>query len=481
MPLFSLSPIVSLKLKHIWKKPNSPLLYYRRRIPDDIKPLLTASGSEWAGKAQVVISLRTSDLKIAAPKVAKLTAQHDREWEQLRNPSNARTLAQAESLLRDSGIDPAAPNEDEEALGHFFDIVDDSLPRKVRDNLQEAHEQGSSINPKRDIDPYLPPVVATAFQIAQGRREFTLSDCLEQYLASRSEKTARSGKIAFGYLMNFFKSDRSLGSIRRQDVNEFVKWLLAGEHNKDGKPITTTTVARYLNCINAAVKRAIKENELHIKYQFSSVEIPNAGKDAQDRLPFDLPQLKSLHHAVDEWVAAKGWDQPRCIVTVLAETGCRLGEITGLASADVNIDTNTPYIDLKEHPWRSLKNDKASVRKVPLTPRAMRAIRAAQALKGDSKFLFPQYTTVEKCNVNSVSAALNKWIRTRNALKESRLTCHSLRHSMKDRLRAVQCPDSIQDQILGHTTQGVGARYGQGYPLSLLADWTNKAMEAVRA
>ncbi|NNG22891.1 site-specific integrase [Telluria aromaticivorans] len=481
MPLFSLSPIVSLKLKHIWKKPNSSLLYYRRRIPEDLKPLLEAAGSEWAGKSQIVISLQTSDPKTAAPKIVKLTAQHDKEWEELRNPSKVGTLAQAETLLRNRGIDPAAPNEDEQALSHFFDIVEDSLPRRVKDNLQEAYEQDYATSPKRDIDLHLSPVVATALQIVQGRREFTLSDCLDQYVTSRSEKAAKTAKIAFGYLRDFFKEDRGLASIRRQDVNDFVKWLLAGEHNKDGKTITTTTVARYLNSIIAAVGRAIKENELDIKNQFSSVEIPNAGKDAQERLPFELSQLKTLHRVVDEWVSAKGWDQPRCIITVLAETGCRLAEVTGLASADVHLDTEPPYIDLMEHPWRSLKNDKASVRKVPLTPRAIEAIKAAQGLSKGSKFLFPRYTTVDKCNINTVSATLIKWLRSRNGFENAKVDNHSLRHSMKDRLRAVQCPDSIQDQILGHTTRGVGAGYGQGYPLAVLAEWVKKAMAAVWA
>jgi len=478
MPLLSLSPIVSLKVKHLWKKPKSSLLYYRRRIPDDVKPLLQASGSPWAGKAQIVVSLQTSDLKVAASKIVKLAQQHDAQWEELRNPTKIGTLAHAERFLRDMGIDPVAPTADEEALGLFFDSLEASLPANVRDNLHEAYEYDNPINPKRDIDPHLPPIVATALQIAQGRREFTLSDCLDQYLASRSEKTAKSGKIAFGYLQAFFKEDRALGSIRRQDVNEFVKWLLAGEHNADSKLITTTTVTRYLNCINAAVKRAIKENELDIKNQFSGVEIPNAGKDAQERMPFDLRQLKALHRAVDQWVAVKGWDQPRCIVTVLAETGCRLAEVTGLALADVHLDAAIPYIDLKEYPWRSLKNP-TSIRKVPLTPRAVKALRVAQNLAKGSKFLFPQYTDDKQCKINSVSATLNKWIRTRDGLEESGLTCHSLRHSMKDRLRAVQCLESIQDQILGHTTQGVGARYGQGYALDLLAEWVNKAMAAV--
>jgi len=194
-----------------------------------------------------------------------------------------------------------------------------------------------------------------------------------------------------------------------------------------------------------------------------------------------LGQLKTLHRVVDEWVAAKGWDQPRCIVTVLAETGCRLAEVTGLASADVYLDTETPYIDLKEHPWRSLKNDKGTIRKVPLTPRAVEAIKAAQTLCNGSKFLFPQYTTADKCSINSVSATLVKWVRSRNGFENTKVDNHSLRHSMKDRLRAVQCPDSIQDQILGHTTKGTGAGYGKGYPLKVLAEWVNKAMAAVWA
>lgn len=481
MPLLALSPIVSVKIKHLWQKPTSSLLYYRRRIPDDIKPLLEASGSEWAGKVQIVISLQTKDPSVAASRIAKLVEKHDKEWEQLRNPSKAGMLAQAETLLRNRGIDPSAPKADEEALGIFFDMVEDDLPTKVKDHLQEAYENDYPVNPRRDIDPHLSPVVATAFQIAQGRRAFTLSDCLDQYLTSRSEKAAKTAKIAFGYLRDFFKEDRALASIRRQDVNDFVKWLLAGEHNKDGKPVTTTTVARYLNSIIAAVGRAIKENELDIKNQFSGVEIPNAGKDAQERLPFDLSQLKTLHRAVDEWTATeKGWDQPRCIITVLAETGCRLGEVTGLASADVYLDTETPYIDLKEHPWRSLKNDKGSVRKVPLTPRAIEAIKAAQAISNGSKFLFPKYTTADKCNVNTASATLVKWIRSRNGLKNAKVDNHSLRHSMKDLLRAVQCPDSIQDQILGHT-KGIGAGYGKGYPLEVLSEWVNKAVAAVWA
>ena len=42
---------------------------------------------------------------------------------------------------------------------------------------------------------------------------------------------------------------------------------------------------------------------------------------------------------------------------------------------------------------------------------------------------------------------------------------HSFRHSLGDRLRAVQCPSDMVDQIGGWVTAGVGQGYGEGYEL----------------
>ena len=48
---------------------------------------------------------------------------------------------------------------------------------------------------------------------------------------------------------------------------------------------------------------------------------------------------------------------------------------------------------------------------------------------------------------------------------------HSFRHSMRDRLRAVECPPDIIDQIGGWSSPYVGASYGKGYELPVLAKW----------
>ena len=51
---------------------------------------------------------------------------------------------------------------------------------------------------------------------------------------------------------------------------------------------------------------------------------------------------------------------------------------------------------------------------------------------------------------------------------------HSFRHSMRDRLRAVECPKEIIDQIGGWSSSDVGESYGDGFPLINLTDWVYK-------
>ena len=78
------------------------------------------------------------------------------------------------------------------------------------------------------------------------------------------------------------------------------------------------------------------------------------------------------------------------------------------------------------------------------------ALWAAQRLtQHDSSYAFPRYCDGKTCNANSASAALNKWLK--QTIGDS-YVMHGLRHSLRDRLRAVECPSDIIDQIGGWTT-----------------------------
>jgi integrase len=81
-------------------------------------------------------------------------------------------------------------------------------------------------------------------------------------------------------------------------------------------------------------------------------------------------------------------------------------------------------------------------------------------VKGE--FAFPHYTVKDYCYTNSASAALNKWLKSKI---HNNYVIHSFRHSMRDRLRAVNCPSEMIDQIGGWSNTNVGSKYGKGYNL----------------
>ena len=85
-----------------------------------------------------------------------------------------------------------------------------------------------------------------------------------------------------------------------------------------------------------------------------------------------------------------------------------------------------------------------------------------------SNFLFPRYNRDSSSNANSASAAINKWLKPR--VPEG-CVIHSFRHSMRDRLRVVECPSDIIDAIGGWITTGVGQRYGLGQPMDVKVKW----------
>ena len=81
-----------------------------------------------------------------------------------------------------------------------------------------------------------------------------------------------------------------------------------------------------------------------------------------------------------------------------------------------------------------------------------------------SDFTFPKYCRANKCNANPASAALNIWLKPR---MPAACVIHSFTHSIRDPLKAVECPTDIVDAIGGWTDEGVGQRYGMGFNLKL--------------
>ena len=113
-----------------------------------------------------------------------------------------------------------------------------------------------------------------------------------------------------------------------------------------------------------------------------------------------------------------------------------------------------------------LKTD-SSERLIPLVGASL---WAAQRLNesANSDYCFPRYCSDSVCNSNSASAAINKWIKT---IAGPAAVIHGLRHSFRNRLRAVEAPVDLIDQLGGWSLQSVGQGYGDGYSHKVTIRW----------
>ena len=108
---------------------------------------------------------------------------------------------------------------------------------------------------------------------------------------------------------------------------------------------------------------------------------------------------------------------------------------------------------------------------IPLVGAALWTSKRLLEANDDSVFAFRRYCDATGCRANAASGELNKWL---HQYVPENCVIHSFRHSLRDRLRAVECPSDIIDAIGGWRTSGIGHGYGSSYPLEVLGRWLEK-------
>ena len=156
--------------------------------------------------------------------------------------------------------------------------------------------------------------------------------------------------------------------------------------------------------------------------------------------------------------------------SLISDTGMRLSEAAGLHIEDLRLDEDIPYVDIKPHPWRSLKT-KCNQRTLPLVGCALWSADKAVEASQHFPHLFPHQCNAKGCKASSASNALNKWLHA-NFRKD--IVMHGFRHALRDRLRAVSCPSEMIDQIGGWSKQSVGEGYGEGYSVLQTYQWMTR-------
>ncbi|NEK24297.1 tyrosine-type recombinase/integrase [Sulfitobacter sp. JBTF-M27] len=278
-------------------------------------------------------------------------------------------------------------------------------------------------------------------------RSYLLSEIAEEYLALRKIDQTPP-RVALSTFISL-AGDREVSDYTREDVKLFVRHLIL-RGNK------TATVRRRINSLSAILNYAYSELDLDKRNPFTRLMIQGEGEDTFKRGVFTREQLKQGYDK-----ALSSGSTVKLLMPLLGETGCRLAEIVGLRLED--IDLQEDLIHIRPNSARRLKTPN-STRTLPLVGYAKLAMeRAVQS--SDGQWLFPRYIKDGTCKATHASNALNKWLKR----DFDGLTAHCLRHTMRDRLRAVECPLELIDQIGGwRCRMGIGSLYGDGYPVQIV-------------
>ena len=250
--------------------------------------------------------------------------------------------------------------------------------------------------------------------------------------------------------------DKTLSAYSRNDALRFRDTLVA-------RGVSQATVKRHFARVKAIWNFSAREHGITTTNLFANMNL-GGGKAPKRRHPIPCQTIFNI-----QTLCLEIDDDMRWIIAALSDSGMRLAEVIGLHKNDLYLDAEIPFVRLLEHPWRRLKTP-TSIRDVPLVGASLWGLKRALDLS-ESPLLFPRYCSFERNKANYASNSLNKWLK---AHVPEGCVVHSFRHSFRDRLRAVESPSDVIDQIGGWQTAGVGQSYGNGYTLEVLHEWMSK-------
>ena len=291
-------------------------------------------------------------------------------------------------------------------------------------------------------------------QFQQQSSQFTLEQALAYYLEqkgkTRSQLFHKHATLYVSYLQAAVPNKTKLKDFTTRDALTFRNWLQA-------KGLSNASVHKSFANIRAIFNFVIQEHALEFRNVFKGMQLPSEKDDAKKRLPIaiaDIRLIQSCCKAAD--------DDMRWLVALISNTGLRLSEAAGLMLNDLCLDEEVPHVFIRPHKHRPLKT-RSSERVIPLVDASLWAAQQIKQNVQASDYCFSRYCNSKGCNANSASAALNKWLKVVTRNKDYVL--HGLRHSFRDRLRAVNAPIEMIDRLGGWSLKTVGQGYGDGYQL----------------
>lgn len=372
----------------------------------------------------------------AARVADRLNAELEQHWRELAEGQSRFTLARYDEARRRA-----------RALGFEY-LPHDQLITLPAERLLERLEILVTKGETTD------PVSRAALLGTEKRPAFLLSRLFEEYEAATKDEIRdlspdqyriwRNGRMRAVEQFVRVAGDKPVTEIGDSDALDYMEWW---RHRVVAEDIAAKTANKDIGQLSGMLKTMSVRRRLNLPDIFKGLRLK--GETERSRAPFEPAYIQS--RLLGGAVAALNEDA-RFVVYVMIETGLRLSEICNLTERTIFLNAPVPYVRV-EAEGRRLKTE-SSARELPLVGVALAALR--QRPGG-----FPVY----RDKAAGLSATVNKFLTENKLRPTNEHTVYSLRHSFKDRLVAVEAPDSLIDALMGHATHK--PKYGRGPSLEL--------------
>jgi integrase len=406
---------------------STGIYQFRMDVPKDLQAILS--------KTVIKVALGF-DKPIAVGKAVSLRDKYKRIFWDLRNTKTTKqsSSASAVQLLEDHGI-PARKLVGDEDL---------ELPESFEE-LTKSYKSYQE----------LPPVLKEASDILRGVRSITIEAACKRYIKETGKKDIRMAVDQFKTKVG----DIDITLVRREHVYAYREYLVSRNNSPE-------TQRKRIGALSRLFTFASSEFSLvNLGNPFKNIRFEQNTKEAKIRYPFTDEEYSDLIKLCIE----KG-DERRTALAVIAVTGARLSEITGLLKKDIHLDHKA--IDIYENADRTLKT-KNSRRSVPIVDaKVMKLLAKCHKLaKKQDDPIFP--SVYGKAKANTASATLIKFIRSN--INKDRMV-HEIRHTVATKLKRVLTPEPVIQEILGWKSGGMIGTYAGNLDLATKQKWLKKAL-----
>lgn len=287
------------------------------------------------------------------------------------------------------------------------------------------------------------------------RPVFMLSKLFTEYEAATKDEVRdfspgqlriwRNGRIRAVENFVGVVGDKVISELTVDDAIDYTEWW---RERSLADRIVAKTANKDIGQLSRMLKEMSVRRRLNLPDIFKGLRLK--GETDKAPCPFDTEFIQD--NLLAEGALANLNEDARLVLYVIVETGLRPSEVVNLTAQAIRLDAEIPHLKIMPE-GRRLKTDD-SEREMPLVGVAL----AAMKLRPEG---FPRY----RDKSSGLSATLNKYLLENGLRPTSEHTVYSLRHSFKDRLVAVEAPDSLIDNLMGHKTYK--PKYGKGPSLEL--------------